>query len=478
MQFCSLLTVKAPLGAIRTTRTAFVAVSLFAALALSGTASAQSGWYYEMGGAAPISQPAWTSYNAVPLTASGDVSWSYSCGKFSISNSVNKLLSDVRTAADDYLNAMVANAQAAVASLPAILIQRANPTLYDIMQNGLLRAQASANAARLDCKAMEETIIANGGGAGAVWDNFKQAARVSDWKAEASYSRNDVVQAQKKVEANAGKNGIAWPASDGTSKAGGTNQPTIKLSGDVMRAGFKLAVQSGNPVSPATAPGATAAEKAASTKAFGLFGLYNWFATPDSAADYIKRVTGETIVTTNETGLKQTQVGYGLKEEVSRETIRVKPLLTAVVYQSSPITTAQRDNISRGGTAISDALMKSIRDLPAFERELIINRLSGEIALQNEIAKAFMAISIYKLGSKVPEVVNSTVAVENNAQVVSLIKEYIEELMYEKRINEELVANTAVEVLDRAQMQRSAPVIDPIRGDKTEPNLGTTPRSH
>jgi len=149
----------------------FTAIS--AALVCTSGAQAQSAWYYEMGGAQPIDKPIWSSFNAVPLQVSADISWNYSCGKFSISGSVNKLLADVRTAADDYLNAMIANAQAAVASLPAIILQRANPTLYDVMQNGLLRAQASANAARLDCKALEETVIANGTGTADVWDNLK-----------------------------------------------------------------------------------------------------------------------------------------------------------------------------------------------------------------------------------------------------------------------------------------------------------------
>lgn len=453
-------------------RIALLPLSICLLAGACSPAYAQTAWYYQMGGAEPINQPAWTSYNAVPLNASADISWSYSCGKFSISGSVNKLLQDVRTAADDYLNAMVANAQAAVASLPAIILQRANPTLYDIMQNGLLRAQASANAARLDCKAMEDTIMANGGGAGAVWDNFRQAARLSDWKAEASYSRNDVVKASQTVESNAGKNGVAWPASNGTARAGGDNQPPINLTGDVMRAGFRLAVLSGSPASIASRdPDATPDD------VVGLVGLYNWFATETDAAAYIKRVTGETVITTNETGAKQTQAGYGLREEVRLEAVRVSAELAVVIGQSSPISEAQRDSISKDGTQLSDQLIRSIRDLPALERKLVTVRLANEIALQNQISKALMAIAVYRLGESTPEVSNLAVALTNNERVVLLLKGYIEDLLYEKRIKHELVASTAVEILDRAQLQRSAPVIPPERSDKTEPSLGTTRRN-
>ena len=97
-------------------RSTLQCTALSAALIASAGAHAQTAWYYEMGGAQPIDKPIWSSNNAVPLQVSADVSWNYSCGKFSISGSVNKLLADVRSAADDYLNAMIANAQAAVAS--------------------------------------------------------------------------------------------------------------------------------------------------------------------------------------------------------------------------------------------------------------------------------------------------------------------------------------------------------------------------
>jgi integrating conjugative element protein (TIGR03755 family) len=449
---------------------------LTAALGTATLANAQSGWYYEMGGATPFSQPSWTSYNAVPLNASGDVSWAYSCGKFNMSNSVNKLLQDVRSSADDYLNAMISNAQAAVSSLPAIILQRASPSLYDIMQNGLLRAQASANAARLDCKAMEDTIIANGGGVGAVWDNFKQAAKVSDWKAEVSYSRNDIVRAQKNVEANAGKNGIAWPAVGGGARAGGDNQPPIQLSGDIARAGFKLASRAGNPVGTLTAiNGDISAARGASTtsKNFGLFGLFNFFPTEQSAADYVKRVVGEVTVTTTDTGQKQTQPGFGLREEVAREAKRVYDLLAVVMVQATPMSDAQRNDISKGEVKLTDQLINAVREMPAIERQLVTVRLANEIALQNEIAKAIKAIELIRLGGDVPEIYNLLVAQEHTEEMVDEIKKYIDELLYEKRINQEIVALTATQILDRAQIARSGAILESERSDEKEPELGT-----
>ncbi len=453
----------------------------FAALSFcASSAFAQSAWMYDIGGAEPISKPIWNAYNAVPLNVSGDADWSYSCGKFSIKNSVNKMLSDLRNAGDDYLNAMVANAQAAVSSLPAILLQRASPSLYDVMQNGLLRAQASANAARLDCKAMEQSIIASGGGVGAVWNNFKQAAKLTDWKAEATYTSGDVVKASANVEQNAGKNGIAWVASNGTARAGGVGMPPINMVGDVMRAGFKQVVRLGNaPNSAAStssaAPGATGKSGVGTNS---LFDLYNvWFQGEQGAVDYITRVAGEVTTTTQAAGATTTRSGQGLRAEVFKEADRIRPLVLAAIASATPMTLAQRRAISKGGTELSPILVKAIRDMPLDDRALITERLINEIAMQNEILRALVAIAIYQQGDQLPEVQGSGTAKEKNTQVIAMIRGYIDDLLYEDKIKKELVAMTAISILGRAAAVRGTEVVQPVRTDEQEIELGATKRA-
>ena len=431
---------------------------------------------YDIGGAEPISKPIWNAYNAVPLSVSVDADWSFSCGKFSMKNSVNQLLANLRNAGDDYLNAMVANAQAAVSSLPAILLQRASPSLYDVMQNGLLRAQASANAARLDCKAMEESIIASGGGVGAVWNNFKQAAKLTDWKAEATYTSGDVVKASANVEQNGGKNGIAWVASNGTSRAGGVGMPPINMIGDVMRAGFKSVVRLGNAPSNAASIASDASGKSgASTKS--LFDLYNlWFPGEQSAVDYINRVAGEVTTTTQAAGATTTRAGQGLRAEVIKEATRIRPLVIAAINRSRPMTAVERRDISKGGTELSPLLVKAIRDLPLDDRALIQERLINEIAMQNEILRALVAIDIYQQGNQLPDVQGNGTAKEKNAEVIAMIRGYIEDLLYEDKIKKELVATTAISILGRAAAVRSTDVVQPVRTDESEIELGATKR--
>lgn len=465
---------------IRTFSNAYLLIGLSLSLiAAAPNAHTQSAWLYDIGGAEPISKPIWNAYNAVPLSVSVDADWSYSCGKFSMKNSVNQLLANLRNAGDDYLNAMVANAQAAVSSLPAILLQRASPSLYDVMQNGLLRAQASANAARLDCKAMEESIIASGGGVGAVWNNFKQAAKLTDWKAEATYTSGDVVKASANVEQNAGKNGIAWVASNGGARAGGVGMPPINMVGDVMRAGFKQVVRLGN--APAGAASIASESPGASGKSGvgvnSLFDLYNlWFQGEQGAVDYINRVAGEVTTTTQAAGATTTRAGQGLRAEVFKEATRIRPLIIAAINRSRPMTAVERREISKGGTELSPLLVKAIRDLPLDDRALITERLINEIAMQNEILRALVAIAIYQQGDQLPNVQGSGTAKEKNAEVITMIRGYIEDLLYEDKIKKELVATTAISILGRAAAVRSTDVVQPVRTDEREIELGATKR--
>lgn len=49
---------------------------------------------------------------------------------------------------------VIQGATGAVASLPAMVIQRANPGLYDMLTNGVLQANVSFDKAQLNCQNM------------------------------------------------------------------------------------------------------------------------------------------------------------------------------------------------------------------------------------------------------------------------------------------------------------------------------------
>src|SRR3546814_6839027 len=59
---------------------------------------------------------------------------------------------------------VIQNATSAVASLPALIIQRADPGLYNLLTNGVLQARLDFDRSKLTCRAMAEKMAETAGG--------------------------------------------------------------------------------------------------------------------------------------------------------------------------------------------------------------------------------------------------------------------------------------------------------------------------
>ena len=59
---------------------------------------------------------------------------------------------------------VIQSATSAVASLPALIIQRADPGLYNLLTNGVLHARPDFDRSKLTCRAMAEKMADMAGG--------------------------------------------------------------------------------------------------------------------------------------------------------------------------------------------------------------------------------------------------------------------------------------------------------------------------
>ena len=98
-------------------------------------------FYYSIGGGAPILPPASTATDTVTLGAS--VAWgsNLTCGEFDPFVTVSNQLNGITEGFQQMMSNVLQAATAAVASLPGLILQRANPGLYDLMQNGILQGK-------------------------------------------------------------------------------------------------------------------------------------------------------------------------------------------------------------------------------------------------------------------------------------------------------------------------------------------------
>ncbi|MCH9006195.1 MAG: integrating conjugative element protein [Proteobacteria bacterium] len=426
-----------------------LASALFGHGAIAGTnAPTEDGlWYYEIGGAQPVSVPANPQVTSMTLGGSVQLGLGYSCAAFDPVAAVTNSLNDIGSGVDDMMAAMTAAATSAIAALPALILQRANPGLYDLFQNALLKAEETVQLATKSCEVMEAEIARGKN----PYSDLITLSKGNDWKLQMGIGGNDAVTAKEAVEAANGDGGIPWI----TGQAGGAGQPELRFTGDIVEAGYNI-----NMNRPITASGPIPV--ASATR------LSEIWSEPAEARDWVVSVVGENIVTTCDTCRKDSVPGTGLLPKLFQEGSAVTVELQGLVNGATAPTLDNLELITAPGVAITRQVIEAIRDMPETEQSLIVGRLVSEISTARTIEKALFARRLLLSGRQVPEVYATQVAREHADTSIAELDREIDNLLFETRVRREVVSATVVTLLQRAAARRQAslnvpsvPTIDP-----------------
>jgi integrating conjugative element protein (TIGR03755 family) len=402
-------------------------------------------WYYEIGGAEPVSAPANPSVVSVTLGGSAELGLGYSCGKFDPVAAVTHTLNNIAGGVDNMTNAMTAAATAAIAALPALILQRANPGLYDLFQNALLQAEEVMQLATQSCEQMEAEIAAGKN----PYADLITLSKGNDWKLQMGIGGNDAVTAKEAVETANGANGVPWIGGP----AGGAGHPVLQFTGDLVKAGYNLHMNR-----PVTAEGPVSTTESARLAAI--------WPTPEEARDWVVDVVGENIVTTCDTCRKDSIPGTGLLPKLHQESEAVAEELEALVSGETPLDLETLEAVTAPGIAVTRQVIEAIREMPATEQGLIIGRLVAEISTARTIEKALYARRLLLTGRQVPEVYATEVAREHADASIAELDREIESLLFETRVRRELVSDTVAVLLRRAAARRQSslnvPQVSPV----------------
>tara|TARA_R110000823_G_scaffold221616_1_gene350103 strand:- start:2239 stop:3579 length:1341 start_codon:yes stop_codon:yes gene_type:complete len=413
-------------------------------------------WYYEIGGAEPVSVPANPAVVSTTLGGSAQLGLGYSCGKFDPVAAVTNTLNDIGSGVDNMMNAMTAAATSAIASLPALILQRANPGLYDLFQNALIKAEETMQLATKSCEQMEAEIAQGKN----PYADLITLSKGNDWKVQMGIGGNDAVTAKDTVESSNGDNGVPWIGG----QAGGAGQPVLEFTGDIVEAGYNInmnrAVTDTIPVPAASA-----------TRLSEIWG------SPAEARDWTVDVVGENIVTTCDTCRKDSIPGTGLLPKLYQESATVTTEIQNLVSGATPLTLTNLDQITAPGVAITRQVIEAIREMPASEQSLIMGRLVSEISTARTVEKALYARRLLLSGRQVPEVYATEVAREHADNSIAELDKEIENLLFETRVRKEVVSDTVATLLERAAAKRQSsltvpevPTLDPnpLRGGRVQ----------
>ncbi len=358
------------------------------------------------------------------------IGWSSNliCGNLNQGITLRNQLNGITDGFQTIMSDIIQGATAAVASLPALIIQRANPGLYNLLTNGILQARLDFDRSKMTCRAIgnrmaDYAVDAFG------WDDIAEGMAMKDATAS-----NDAVAAVAQAEASRGNNGVPWV---GGTNAGGAGQDAIHVVADVTRAGYNLLNARG--VTDVTPIDAMACNNRLTCQAWP---------SPDAAAEWAIRVLGEQEQRTCEGCTRtQTTAGVGLTPLIQDEYDAKLQALQALVTGNQPITVAALEGAGSNALPITRGVIEALRDEP--DQDLLAKRLASEIAVGSVLEKAMLLQGTLLAGRKEPNVAANQLAQSAISKESEWLRQEIDILRAQLELRRELAGNAPMSIIER-----------------------------
>ncbi|KGU82685.1 integrating conjugative element protein [Pseudomonas mediterranea] len=381
---------------------------------------------YTIGGGSAVGSPS-SFYRPSGLGVGGAWRANMMCGNMSLTNTLQNQLNGVTEGFQQIMGSIVQNATQAVMSLPALIIQRANPGLYELLSNGVMQGRIDFDRSKLTCQAMAEKMADNVGQAG--WGAL---AKNQEMQVNLENTGGDAVAAVKKTEARNGNNGVSWV---GGQKAGGSGQTPIRVTSDVVRAGYNLLHN-------------RATDESASISSSDCLGgaICQTWASPQEESEWAVRVLGESeVATCDSCETLRATAGSGLTPLIQETYSEHLKALQGLLSGSLPLTP---DNLARASSSmlpVTRGVVEALRDDP--DQDVLARRLASETALSSVLDKALLLLRTLLAGSHEPNLASAEPAQTALTKNIDALEREIRLLQTELQVRQMLA--TASLVLDR-----------------------------
>ncbi len=394
-------------------------------------------FYYKIGGGRDIAIPPSLNITTIDLSLNGQAS-ALSCSGFDPMVAIDSSLDNIRNGVDNAVNAIEIAAAAAIANLPGYILQKANPGLYDLFQNALLRANEAFSLATKSCERIQYEISKNTN----PFDEWVTVSWGDAWKRSVGIGGANIHEAVEEAE-EAPEDGINWV---GGIRQGGLDQPAIQVLSDVANAGLNILSER---------PPETQSDLLSSAP------LYQHFTGPDAVDDWVNEVLGEMEVGLCDRCRKGTRPGKGLIPHIEQTTEEIVLLLTRLVAGATPSTQAHLQDIEAPGVAITVQVIDAIRNQPAREQSILIHKFAQEIAEARIMEEAMIIRRLLLAGRKEGHVAANALAQREVTQALAELDGEIRNVIFEKDVRDQFVTSTVVELLLKDNAARQSSVNTP-----------------
>ena len=392
---------------------------------------------YEIGGGYISDAP--TRINTVPILELG-IGWDLNmeCGEFdpriSVSNQLNGITEGFRNMMDN----IIQSATGAVASLPALAIQRANPGLYDMLQQGILQGKMDFEWAETSCEEMSRVLM---GEQSFPFEKYKLSIKTSNWADEINASGGDAIRAKEEFDDTShGDEGAEWVC--GTRK-GGVGQPPIRTLTDVVQVGYNIMFDRPNSCDTSTV---SAADRNGTP-------LGEYWNGPVAASNWAIRVIGDVELRTCESCRKMRGTpGKGLTYMHRDMADDLFDDLLDLVEGGTQLTWQNLNRVSAPpGVVINDTIILAIRKRDARTQEEMIRKLAGEIAYTRLVEQGRLVTQLLRTGVKEPNAANVKEAREVVNDAIDQLQVELNQLDLEIKTRQAIAQNTILRILGQEE---------------------------
>lgn len=321
----------------------------------------------------------------------------------------------------------------AVASLPGAILQKTNPGLFEVLQNGVIQGKLDFKTAIDSCEDMQEIILeSDSPGAG-----LEAIAKSTSWNKKKKESDGDIISAKSEVEEENGNEGIPWV---GNTKRGGIGQAPINSVYDATFVGYNLLMNRN----------VTFKSAISSTHGRGK-PLWEYWKSPDSAAIWTREVLGEVSWRTC-TGCKQldSKPGKGLTYYYDEELNTIEDVLTRLVNGELSINQENMDAISAPPSLmIQEEIITAIKYESKVSKNIFISRIASEIALARTFEKGILAKRLLVTGKKEPNIINVQQAQESIQEAIVSMNDELSSIVEEMDLRKKVSGNALSMLLQR-----------------------------
>lgn len=406
-------------------------------------------FYYRIGGARVFNSTPRLEVETLNLSINASLT-GLECGRFDPMVTIEHTFNRVKDGAEGALVQLEAAASAAIAALPGYILQKIDPSLYDLFTNSLFRAEQAFSLATKSCEAMQREIRAGN-------DPFEEfiTASVGDvWKGSVGLPGADIQEvARIAADDSVQEHGFNWT---GGERAGGAGMQVAWLVADTAKAGYNMILgRDVNDASPPPDP-----EDAPP--------LVQTFGSPSDIQDWIKTVLGDVFVGICDGCDKGNQPGLGLRPKIEEKKDIIADRLQDLYDGSLDPTLDNLVKASAPDVIVTRQVIETLQQMSPYDASIYLSKMTDDVALSVVVNEALMVQQVLRTGLRESNIASYDEVNERTEEAIAQIDEEIDSIMREHEIKKNLVGSTLQEALIHGRNEQSL--------SRNVP--GMTPRDH